>query len=304
MSMVDIYSIDWSDVHPRRRVTGMLAPVVVHLVDGTAELFRYFHAFPSAKNRDGEEVAAVRGVMYAIRGLVRDGATHIGIATDHVGGSFRNALWEGYPSGERVDPALRAQVPLLDEGLAAWGLTVWPMTEVESPDALASAARQAAVDPRVQQVVIWSLDKRLAQCVDGTRVVQGDRAKRTMRDAAGVVARFGVPPVSMPDYLALVGDGPGVPGLPGWGPKSAALVLARFGRLEAIPDDPAAWGPGVTRAASLAATLAAERQRALTFRALTTLRTDLALFSSADDLAWRGPTPALSQLRRRLAIDD
>jgi 5'-3' exonuclease len=283
----------------------MLARVIVHLVDGTAELFRYFHALPAARNRDGEEVAAVRGVMYAIRGLVRDGATHIGIATDHVGGSFRNALWDGYRTGERVDPALRAQIALLDEGLAAWGLTVWPMTEVESPDAIASAARRAAAEPQVERVVIWSLDRRLAQCVAGTRVVQGDRAKKTTRDEAGVVARFGVPPASMPDYLALVGEGPGgIPGLPGWGAKSAALVLARFGHLEAIPDDPQAWGAAVRGAASLAVTLARDRRAALTYRTLMTLRTDLALFASVDELAWRGPTPALSTLRRRLAIED
>ena len=279
--------------------------MLLHLVDGTYELFRHFYALPPAKNHLGEEVAAVRGVMYSIRGLVQDGATHIGIATDHVIESFRNDLWPGYKTGEGIDPALLAQFPLLEEGLRAWGLTVWPMVEFEADDALAAAAAKAAVDPRVEQVVICTPDKDLAQCVRGTRVVQLDRVRKVVRDEDGVVARFGVPPASIPDYLALVGDtADGFPGLKGWGPKSAATVLARFGHLEAIPADPADWGAGVARAASLAATLARDRSLALLFRDLATLRTDIDVFDSVDELEWRGPTPALPALRRRLRIDE
>ncbi|MGE0594047.1 MAG: 5'-3' exonuclease H3TH domain-containing protein [Vicinamibacterales bacterium] len=279
--------------------------MTIHLVDGTYELFRHFYALPSARNPAGEEVAAVRGVMYSMRGLVRDGATHIGVATDHVIESFRNDLWPGYKTGEGIDPALRAQFPLLEEALGAWGLTVWPMVEVEADDALASAAMKAARDPRVTQVVICSPDKDLAQCVEGSRVVQHDRVRRIVRDEAGVVAKFGVPPASMPDYLALVGDtADGFPGLHGWGPKSAAAVLARFGHIDAIPDDHRAWGLDVARAASLAATLRRDRDLVRLFRQLALLRTDVPVFESVDDLEWRGPTPALTDLRRRLALAD
>ncbi len=277
----------------------------IHLVDGTYELFRHFYAMPSAKNADGEEIAAVRGVMYSIRGLVRDGATHIGVATDHVIESFRNDLWSGYKTGEGIDPALWSQLPLLEEGLRAWGLMVWPMIEMEADDALASAAVKAAQDPRVEQVIICSPDKDLAQCVSGTRVIQRDRVRKTDRDEAGVVARFGVPPVSIPDYLALVGDtSDGFPGLPGWGPKSAATVLAKFGHIDAIPDDHTTWGLTVARAASLAATLARDRELALLFKELATLRIGVPVFESVDELEWHGPTPALPALRRRLRVDE
>ena len=276
----------------------------IHLVDGTYELFRHFYAMPSAKNRNGEQIAAVRGVMYSLRGLVREGATHIGVATDRVIESFRNDLWPGYKTGDGIAPELWAQFPLLEEGLLAWGLTVWPMVEVEADDALASAAAKAALDPRVDQVIICSPDKDLAQCVRGTRVVQRDRVRKTTRDEAGVVAKFGVPPASIPDYLALVGDAAdGFPGLPGWGPKSTATVLARFGHIDAIPDNYREWGLDVARAASLAATLTSGRDRARLFRQLATLRMDVPVFSSVDELEWRGPTPALSELRGRLAVD-
>jgi 5'-3' exonuclease len=279
--------------------------VKIHLVDGTYELFRHFYAVPPAKNRDGEEVAAVRGVMYSIRGLVRDGATHIGIATDHIIESFRNELWPGYKTGEGIDPLLWAQFPILEEGLRAWGLKVWPMVEVEADDALAAAAAKAALDPRVEQVIICSPDKDLAQCVSGTRVVQLDRVRRTTRDEAGVVARFGVPPESIPDYLALVGDSAdGYPGLPGWGAKSAAAVLAKFKHIDAIPDDCREWGLTVARAASLAATLSRERELARLFVKLATLRTDVDVFDSVDELEWKGPTPLLPAWRRRLQIED
>jgi len=278
--------------------------VIVHLVDGTYELFRHFYALPSAKNHLGEEIAAVRGVMYSIRGLVQDGATHIGVATDHVIESFRNELWPGYKTGEGIDPALLTQFQILEEGLRAWGLTVWPMVEFEADDALASAAAKAADDPRVEQVVICTPDKDLAQCVRGTRVVQLDRVRKTVRDEAGVVSRFGVPPTSIPDYLALVGDSAdGFPGLPGWGPKSAATLLSRYGTVDAIPDDPAEWDVRVPRAAALARTLAEQRDLARLFRTLATLRTDVPVFETVDKLEWRGPTSTLPESRTRLRLD-
>ena len=277
----------------------------VHLVDGTYELFRHFYGIPPAQNRDGEEIAAVRGVVYSIRGLVHSGATHIGVATDRVIESFRNDLWPGYKTGEGIDPALWAQFPLLEEALVAWGVKLWPMVEFEADDALASAAVKAAGDPRVEQVIICSPDKDFGQCVQGTRIVQLDRVRRTSRDEAGVVARFGVPPASIPDYLALVGDSAdGFPGLAGWGAKSAAAVLAKFGHVDAIPDDHRAWGVNIPRAASLAATLARDRELARLFRNLATLRTDVPVFDSVDDLEWNGPTPAVPAMRRRLSIDD
>lgn len=279
--------------------------MIIHLVDGTYELFRHFYAMPSAHNQAGEEVAAVRGVMYSIRALVREGATHIGIATDHVIESFRNDLWPGYKTGEGIDPALWAQFPLLEEGLAAWGLKVWPMVEFEADDALAAAAAKAALDPRVEQVVICTPDKDLAQCVRGTRIVQRDRVRKVTRDEAAIVAKFGVAPKSIPDYLALVGDSAdGFPGLPGWGAKSAATVLARFGHLEAIPSSPAAWGSGIARASALSATLEHGRDLAMLFRTLATLREDVPVFDSVDELEWKGPTASLPALRRRLALDE
>ena len=277
--------------------------MVVHLVDGTYELFRHFYAMPSAKNAAGEEVAAVRGVMHSIRGLVQEGATHIGVATDHVIESFRNHLWAGYKTGEGIAPELWAQFPLLEEGLEAWGLKVWPMVEFEADDALAAAAVKAADDARVEQVIICTPDKDLAQCVRGTRIVQRDRVRRVTRDEAGVVAKFGVPPVSIPDYLALVGDSAdGYPGLPGWGAKSAAKVLARWGHLDRIPDDPRRWDVDVRGAGALAATLAAQRADAMLFRELATLRLDVPVFVSIDELRWQGPTAVVDALRDRLRV--
>ena len=277
--------------------------MVVHLVDGTYELFRHFYAMPSAKNAAGEEVAAVRGVMHSIRGLVQEGATHIGVATDHVIESFRNHLYAGYKTGEGIAPDLWAQFPLLEEGLEAWGLKVWPMVEFEADDALAAAAVKAADDPRVEQVIICTPDKDLAQCVHGTRIVQRDRVRRVTRDEAGVVAKFGVPPASIPDYLALVGDSAdGFPGLPGWGAKSAAKVLARWGHLDRIPADPRAWDVDVRGAGALAATLAAQRADAMLFRELATLRLDVPVFASIDELRWQGPTAEVDALRDRLRV--
>jgi 5'-3' exonuclease len=275
--------------------------VDVHLIDGTWELFRHYYALPSAREPDGREVAAVRGVIASVLGLIRQGATHIGVATDHVIESFRNDLWRGYKTGEGIEPDLFSQFPLLEETLSAMGIAVWPMIEFEADDALASAAAAAARDPRVNRVIICTPDKDLAQCVRGTRAVQLNRIKRTLRDEQGVVAKFGVPPLSIPDYLALVGDSAdGYPGLPGWGAKSTAAVLGRYSHLENIPNDWRTWKVNATGAAALAATLVRERDQAYLFRTLATLREDIRLFGSVDQLHWRGPTPAFEAIGLRL----
>jgi 5'-3' exonuclease len=263
--------------------------VNVHLVDGTYELFRHYYALPSARDAEGREVAALRGVVASVRGMVREGATHIGIATDHVIESFRNDLWAGYKTGEGIDPALFAQFPLLEDALTEAGFVVWPMREFEADDALAAAAAIAAADSRVERVIVCTPDKDLGQCVRGTRVVQLNRRTKTFFDEAGIIAKFGVHPQSIPDYLALVGDAAdGFPGLPGWGAKSAARVLARYGHLEAIPADPRDWTVPVGSAATLAKTLDRDRERALLFRTLATLRTDIPLFEDVESLRWHG----------------
>jgi len=273
----------------------------VHLIDGTYELFRHYYALPPAKDATGREVAAVRGVVSSVLGLITAGATHVGVATDHVIESFRNRLWSGYKTGAGIEPELLAQFSLLEEALSALGITVWPMVEYEADDALAAAAVVADRDPRVERVFICTPDKDLAQSVRGTRVVQMDRRTRVVRDEAGVIAKFGVPPASIPDYLALVGDSAdGYPGLPGWGQKSAAAVLAKFGHIESIPDDWQTWSVNASSPARLARTLAAERERAMLFRTLATLRTDIPLLDSVDDLRWQGPTPAFAPLAAQL----
>jgi 5'-3' exonuclease len=274
--------------------------MVVHLIDGTYELFRHFYALPSARDAGGQEVGAVRGVLASVLGMVTAGARHLGVATDHVIESFRNRLWPGYKTSAGVDRDLLAQFPLLEEALAAMGIVVWPMIEFEADDALASAAAIAARDPRVTQVVICTPDKDLAQAVRGTRVVQLNRRTRKTMDEAGVVDKFGVPPASIPDYLALVGDAAdGYPGLKGWGAKSAAAILARYGHLEAIPEDWRSWGVNVSNPGALALTLAREREKVLLFRQLATLRSDLPLFASVDALEWHGPTPAFQAYAER-----
>jgi 5'-3' exonuclease len=236
-------------------------------------------------------------VLTSILSMVDRGATHLGVATDHVIESFRNDLWPGYKTGDGIEPDLLSQFPLLEESLAVMGVAVWPMVEFEADDALASAAAQLARSTEVDRVVICTPDKDLAQSVRGTRVVQLIRRTREIRDEAGVVKRFGVSPESIPDYLALVGDAAdGYPGLPGWGAKSTAAVLARFRHLEAIPDDPGAWHVNASGAGRLARTLAENRERALLFRELATLRTDIRLFESIEDLRWKGPTPAFAAL--------
>jgi len=275
----------------------------VFLVDGTYELFRHFYAVPPARDVDGREVGAVRGVLGSVLSMLEDDVTHLGVATDHVIESFRNELWPGYKTGDGVDPALLGQFGLLEEALDALGVAVWPMTDLEADDGLAAAAARAAGDARVEQVFICTPDKDLAQCVTGSRVVQFDRRAGALRDEEGVRAKFGVAPASIPDYLALVGDAAdGFPGLRGWGAKSAAAVLGRYGHIDAIPDDPADWDVAVRGAGRLAAELAGRRDLARRFRDLATLRADARLFDSVDDLRWRGPRPALFDLCARLKV--
>jgi 5'-3' exonuclease len=282
------------------RILSPELPLDVHLIDGTYELFRHYYAVPSARDRDGTEVGAVRGVVASILGMINRGATHLGVATDHVIESFRNDLWPGYKTGEGIDPALLSQFGLLEDALSALGVAVWPMVEFEADDALAAAAENAAADGRVERVIICTPDKDLAQCVRGTRVVQLNRRTNAIRDEAGIISKFGVPPVSIPDYLALVGDAAdGYPGLPGWGAKSSAAVLARFAHLEAIPDDWRTWSVNAASPAALARTLARDREHAFLFRDLATLRTDIHLFESVDDLRWTGPTDGFAKIAER-----
>ena len=248
----------------------------IYLVDGTYELFRHYYALPSTKDSDGREVAAVRGVLASVLGMIKGGATHIAVATDHVIESFRNELWPGYKTGEGIEPDLWAQFPLLEDVLLAR-------------------------DARVERVIICTPDKDLAQCVRGTRIVQLNRRTRVTLDEPGVIKKFGVPPVSIPDYLALVGDAAdGYPGLTGWGAKSSAAVLAKFVHLESIPLDSREWRVNAANASALADTLSRERERALLFRTLATLRTDIALFDDVDQLHWNGPTPPFAALAARL----
>jgi len=274
--------------------------VIVHLVDGTYELFRYFMA-PAFDRATPQTLRAVRGVVGSVLGMLEDGATHVGVATDHVIESFRNALWEGYKTGEGIEPLLRAQFEPLEDALGALGVVVWPMVEFEADDALAAAAAMAAADTRVTQVVVCTPDKDLAQCVRGARVVQLDRRAKATRDEAGVMQKFGVPPAAIPDWLALVGDSAdGFPGLPGWGAVSAATVLARYGRLEDIPKLAGEWDVPVRGALRLATTLAEQRERALLFRVLATLREDAPLGVDVDGLRWRGPQPGFAGWAERL----
>ncbi|BCS32428.1 hypothetical protein TBR22_A16420 [Luteitalea sp. TBR-22] len=260
----------------------------IHLIDGTYELFRHYHAMPSQRDEQGHEVAAVRGVLASLAALVRQGATHVGVATDHVIESFRNDLWPGYKTGDGIPPDLWAQFPRLEDALRAAGYVVWPMVAEEADDALASAARLAAADPRVTQVLVCSPDKDLAQCVRGTKVVQVHRRLRVTLDEAGIIAKFGVPPASIPDYLALVGDSAdGYPGIPGWGAKSAAAVLSVYGHLEAIPDDHRTWRANPANPARLALALRERRPLAALFKRLATLRDDLPLLDDVEALRVR-----------------
>jgi 5'-3' exonuclease len=275
--------------------------VNVHLIDGTYELFRHFFAVPPARDTDGREVGAVRAVLGSVLALFEGGATHLGVATDHVVESFRNRMWKGYKTGEGIDPVLLAQFHPLEEALTFMGVVVWPMVEFEADDALASAAAMAAADARVERVFICTPDKDLAQAVVARRVVQYDRRAGTIRGADDVVKKFGVAPESIPDYLGLVGDAAdGYPGLPGWGAKTASAVLGRYRHLEAIPANAAEWQVTVRGAAKLAATLVEYAELARLFRDLATLRTDAPVSAHVEDLRWTGPRPEFFDLCTRL----
>ncbi|MBZ5530567.1 MAG: flap endonuclease [Acidobacteriia bacterium] len=277
----------------------------VHLIDGTYELFRYFFAVPSAKDASGQEIGAVRGVLTSVLSMIEQGATHLGVATDHVVESFRNDLYPGYKTSEGVDPELLSQFPILEEALEAMGVMVWPMVEFEADDALASAAAKAAKDSSARKVFICTPDKDLSQCVAGTRVVQLDRRREIVRDESGVVEKFGVGPRSIPDYLAVVGDSAdGFPGIPGWGAKAAALALSQYPHLEDIPKDWQAWHPSIKRARALSESLFGAWDDALLFRTLATLRLDVPVFNTVDDLRWQGPRPMFAEHAQRLKAPD
>jgi 5'-3' exonuclease len=277
----------------------------VHLLDGTYELFRQFFGQPPRAADDGTEVGATYGVVTSVLAMLSGGVSHLGVATDHVIESFRNQLWAGYKTGDETPDALRSQFNTLEDALVALGVVVWPMVEVEADDALASAAAVATDDRAVEQVVICTPDKDLAQCVVGSRVVQLDRRKDVITDEDGVRVKFGVSPQSIPDWLALVGDSAdGFPGLVGWGKRSAALVLEHYEHIDAIPDDVNQWEPAVRKsvrgADKLAATLADQRELAGLFRNLATLRIDRAVLPNVADLQWHGPTPAFEAVCRHL----
>lgn len=277
----------------------------VHLIDGTYELFRHFYAVPPAQDAHGQEIAAVRGVVASILSMIEKGATHVGVATDHVVESFRNNLYPGYKTSEGVPPELLSQFPILEEALEAMGVMVWPMVEFEADDALASAALNAAKDDRVRQVLICTPDKDLSQCVVGTRVVQLDRRRDILRDEAGVIAKFGVKPQSIPDYLAVVGDSAdGFPGVPGWGLKAASLTLSQYPHLEDIPKDWRNWHPSIRKARLLCSSLSAAWNDALLFRSLATLRLDVPVFNTVEDLRWKGPRANFEEYCARMNSRD
>jgi 5'-3' exonuclease len=264
----------------------------VYLIDGTYELFRHFFAVPSAKDAQGHEVGAVRGVLNSIRGMIKGGVTHLGVATDRVIESFRNDLYSGYKTGEGIPPDLWSQFPILETEIEQMGIKLWPMVEFEADDALASAAFKAAQDPRVDRVVICTPDKDLSQCVSGTRIVQLYRRTQVTLDEAGVAAKFGVAPASIPDYLALTGDSAdGYPGVQGWGKKAASTVLTAYRHLENIPKDWRAWVPTIRNPRSLAERLFGSWEDALLFRTLATLRTDVPVFNSVDELRYDRSQP-------------
>src|SRR5688500_15549625 len=260
--------------------------MIVHLIDGTYELFRQFYGQRRYNKGDDKQFGAVAGVLHTVLQMIEEGATHVGVATDHVIESFRNELWDGYKTGEGIEPTLWAQFHPLEEALTAMGVAAWPMIELEADDGLASAAHLAAADPRVEKVSIWTPDKDLAQCVVDDRVVQVDRRSGTIRNAEGVRAKFGVIPAHIPDYLALVGDSAdGYPGLPGLGPKTAASLINRYGPIESLPPE----------------VLGSNQELALLFKKLATLRTDAPLFADVDELRWRGPTAAFPAVAERIA---
>jgi 5'-3' exonuclease len=277
----------------------------VHLIDGTYELFRHFFAVPAAADVNGQEIGATRGVLTSVLSMIERGATHIAVATDHVVESFRNDLYPGYKTSEGVPPELLSQFPILEEALEAMGVVVWAMVYYEADDALASAAAKAARDDRVGQVLICTPDKDLSQCVVGTRVVQLDRRRNILRDEAGVVAKFGVKPQSIPDYLAVVGDSAdGFPGMAGWGEKAAALALSQYPHLEDIPKSWREWHPSIRKARLLSESLFNAWDDARLFRTLATLRLDVPVFDTVDDLYWKGPRPNFAKLCQRMKSPD
>jgi 5'-3' exonuclease len=277
----------------------------LHLIDGTYELFRHFFAVPSAADVNGQEIGAVRGVLASVWSMIERGSTHMGVATDHVVESFRNDLYPGYKTSEGVAPELLSQFPVLEEALVSMGVVVWPMVHYEADDALASAAGKAATDEQVSRVIICTPDKDLSQCVVGTRVVQLDRRQDILRDEAGVVAKFGVSPQSIPDYLAVVGDSAdGFPGVAGWGPKAAALALSQYSHLEDIPKNWQEWHPSIRRARALADSLFSAWNDALLFRTLATLRLDVPVFDTVEDLRWKGPRPDFEEFCGRIKATD
>jgi len=277
----------------------------VHLIDGTYELFRHFFAVPASKDVNGHEIGAVRGVLTSVLSMIERGATHLGVATDHVVESFRNDLYPGYKTSEGVAPELLSQFPILEEALQAMGVLVWPMVYFEADDALASAASKAAADGRVSHALICTPDKDLSQCVVGKRVVQFDRRLEIVRDEAGVVAKFGVQPKSIPDYLAVVGDSAdGFPGVAGWGAKAAALTLSQYPHLEDIPRDWQKWHPSIKRARALSESLFNSWDDAVLFRTLATLRLDVPVFESVEDLRWTGPHPDFEERCRQMKSPD
>jgi 5'-3' exonuclease len=277
----------------------------VHLIDGTYELFRYFFAVPSARDNTGQEIGAVRGVLGSVFSMIEAGATHLGVASDHVVESFRNDLYAGYKTSEGVPPELLSQFPILEDALSAMGVKVWPMTYFEADDALASAAAKSANDPQVAQILICTPDKDLAQCVVGNKIVQVDRRREIVRDEAAIEAKFGVKPESIPDYLAVTGDSAdGYPGIPGWGAKAAAAVFSQYIHLENIPKEARDWDPSIKRAKGLAQSLFQSWDDALLFRTLATLRLDAPVFESLDELKWDGPRPEFDKFCERLRAAD
>lgn len=276
----------------------------IYLIDGTYELFRHYFALPSSTDAKGQEIAATRGVLTSVLSLIESGATHIGVATDHVVESFRNELYDGYKTSEGVPEELLSQFPILEEMLIAMGVKVWPETYFEADDALATAAVKAAKDQRIEQVLIGTPDKDLAQCVSGTRIVQLDRRRNILRDEAGVVEKFGVAPESIPDYLAMVGDtADGYPGLRGWGEKAAAAVFSQYPHLEDVPKNWEEWNPSIRKAKTLSETLFSNWEDALLFRTLATLRFDVPVFESVDELRWKGPALKFGEYCRRMKAD-
>src|ERR1700722_16884878 len=277
----------------------------VYLIDGTYELFRHFFAVPSSRDSTGQEIGAVRGVLTSIVSMLERGVTHIGVATDHVMESFRNDLYPGYKTAEGVPAELLSQFPILEEALEAMGILVWPMVYSEAAGALASAAAKAAQDERVNQVFICPPDKDLGQCVVGTRIVQLDRRQNIVRDEPGVFAKFGVNPQSIPDYLAVVGDSAdGFPGVARWGAKAAALVLSQYPHLEVIPKDWRQWHASIRKARLLSESLFSAWNDALLFRTLATLRLDVPVFESVEDLRWKGPAPSFAQYCQQIKSPD